>query len=132
MPKFKSYADIECPYCGADQNISHDDGYGCEEDEIHQQECSECEKYFAYSTTIIFSYTAWQAACMNEGDHDFRKTNTYPEEFAELKCKLCGEHKPIEAETSQPDTGSEFELQSCETCLQLTNHLNGICQKCKK
>lgn len=26
----------------------------------------------------------------------------------------------------------DFILQSCETCLQLTNHLHGVCQKCKK
>jgi len=26
---------------------------------------------------------------------------------------------------------SEFEIQSCEVCFQMTNHLNGVCQKCK-
>ena len=25
----------------------------------------------------------------------------------------------------------EFELNFCETCYQMTNHLNGVCQKCK-
>jgi len=25
----------------------------------------------------------------------------------------------------------EFELNFCEKCFQMTNHLNGICQKCK-
>ena len=25
----------------------------------------------------------------------------------------------------------EYELNFCEKCYQMTNHLNGICQKCK-
>ena len=25
----------------------------------------------------------------------------------------------------------EYELGYCENCMQMTNHLNGICQKCK-
>lgn len=25
----------------------------------------------------------------------------------------------------------EFELEFCEVCYQMTNHLNGECQKCK-
>jgi len=32
---------VNCPYCGAEQEICHDDGYGYEEDVLHQQECSE-------------------------------------------------------------------------------------------
>ena len=26
---------------------------------------------------------------------------------------------------------SEFELNYCEKCIQMTNHLDGVCQKCK-
>jgi len=25
----------------------------------------------------------------------------------------------------------EFDLEFCEDCMQMTNHLDGICQKCK-
>ena len=25
------YSDVECPYCGAEQEINHDDGYGYDE-----------------------------------------------------------------------------------------------------
>ncbi len=25
----------------------------------------------------------------------------------------------------------DFELQFCESCFQMTNHLDGVCQKCK-
>ena len=33
------YCAVECPYCGADVEINHDDGYGLEEDLIFKQEC---------------------------------------------------------------------------------------------
>ena len=38
--------DVYCPYCGAEQEINHDDGYGYEEDRRYQQQCGECEKTF--------------------------------------------------------------------------------------
>lgn len=30
------------------------------------------------------------------------------------------------------DKPKEFELAYCSQCIQMTNHLNGVCQKCKK
>jgi len=39
------------------------------------------------------------------------------------------ENQEIEKQFGYGD--AEFELQSCEVCFQMTNHLNGICQKCK-
>jgi len=27
--------DVECPYCGAEQEINHDDGQGYDEDVLH-------------------------------------------------------------------------------------------------
>jgi hypothetical protein len=48
--------DVECPYCGHPQNINHDDGYGYDESKTYEQECPECEKAFAYTTWIHFSY----------------------------------------------------------------------------
>jgi len=87
--------DVKCPYCGSEQEICHDDGYGYEEDRIHTQECSKCEKIFTYRTRISFDYEASKADCRNGGEHDFQKTNTYPPEFAKLRCSVCGEEKPI-------------------------------------
>ena len=31
--------DVDCPYCKAEQDINHDDGYGYEEDGMYEQEC---------------------------------------------------------------------------------------------
>jgi hypothetical protein len=27
---------------------------------------------------------------------------------------------------------NDFDLAFCDKCFQMTNHLNGVCQKCKK
>ena len=65
--------DVECPYCGAEQDIDHDDGYGYEEDETYQQECSECEKVFSYTTSVSYSYEVSKAPCLNGGEHDMSR-----------------------------------------------------------
>jgi len=90
--------DVRCPYCNEYNEINHDDGYGYEEDELHQQECSKCEKTFVYTTFISFSYTSYQADCLNGAEHKFEKTITYPPEFARLRCTDCGEEKQIGVE----------------------------------
>ena len=87
--------DTNCPYCGADVEINHDDGYGYSEDDLHQQECGDCGKTFTYTTVIHFSYSPRKADCLNGGEHDYHKTATYPPEFARLRCKTCGDERPL-------------------------------------
>ena len=87
--------DVECPYCGAGQEINHDDGQGYAEDELHQQECSACEKTFVFWTTISFDYSPQKADCLNGSEHDYEKTHTYPPEAARLRCKMCGDEKSL-------------------------------------
>lgn len=48
--------DVECPYCGADLDINHDDGYGYDEGEKYKQKCYACGKVFAFTTTIWLLY----------------------------------------------------------------------------
>ena len=102
------YSDAECPYCGKEIEIDHDDGYGYEEDELYQQECSHCEKTFTYNTSISFSHDTQQAECLNGGEHDFKKTHTYPPEFAEMRCNMCGERKPIHTEKESEKRGDSM------------------------
>ena len=45
--------DVECPYCGKEQEICHDDGYGYDESEIYEQECDDCGRCYTYTTSII-------------------------------------------------------------------------------
>lgn len=87
--------DTNCPYCGADVEINHDDGYGYSEDELHQQECGDCGKTFTYTTMINFRYRPRKADCLNGGEHDYRKTVTCPPEFARLRCKMCDDERPL-------------------------------------
>lgn len=40
-------------------------------------------------------------------------------------------HYPIHAQLSTPSPRTGYELHHCLRCYQMTNHLNGVCQKCK-
>ena len=91
--------DVNCPYCGAGQEICHDDGHGLEEDVLHQQECSKCDKTFVFTTGIIFVYEAQKADCLNGGEHKWKPTQTYPVEFTMMRCSDCDEERsPTESE----------------------------------
>ena len=91
-------ADIKCPYCDADQDINHDDGYGYSEDHLHQQECFSCYMTFAYSTRIRFSYEAHKAPCLNGEEHDWQHTCTFPKEHTRMVCKTCDDERPMSEE----------------------------------
>lgn len=64
--------DVECPYCEAELEINHDDGYGYAEDQKHQQICGSCDKTFVYTTSISFHYRTGKADCLNGQPHDMR------------------------------------------------------------
>lgn len=93
--------DVECPFCGADQEIIHDDGYGYSEDDMHQQQCSACRKTFGYRTSISFYYEAHVLPCLNGAPHNFSPTFTVPIEHTKMECE-CGERRrPTPAELQQ-------------------------------
>lgn len=93
--------DVKCPYCGLEQDINHDDGYGYEENTLHRQECS-CGKTFAFTTQIEFYHEAYKAECLNGGEHQYKPTTTFPVEFTEMYCGECGKtRKPTEEEFSK-------------------------------
>ena len=92
-------SDVKCPYCETEQEICHDDGYGYEQEEAHQQECGECEKNFVYYTSISFYYNAEKADCLNGSDHKFKAMSTYPKEYTKMICVDCEERRePTESE----------------------------------
>ena len=94
--------DVKCPYCGHEQDIVHDDGYGYEEDRVFEQECGSCEKVFAYDTSISFYHTAWKADCLNGGEHDWAPARCFPNYWPDRKrCKLCD--KVEEGEMRDPE-----------------------------
>jgi hypothetical protein len=90
--------DIECPYCGHEQDICNDDGHGYSEDEYHQEQCENCEKNFVFTTYISFDYTPQKADCLNDGKHDFKKTTTVPDVFSKMRCTMCAETRDMTEE----------------------------------
>jgi hypothetical protein len=87
--------DTECPYCGADIEINHDDGYGYEENRAYQQHCHECDNNFVYFTTISFSYDTQKADCLNGADHRYKPTHTHPNYFTKMRCEDCEKERNL-------------------------------------
>ena len=69
--------DLECPYCGEGQEVCHDDGAGYAEDESHEMQCSDCDKYFTFQTHISFSYFPEKADCLNDAPHNLTEWRGY-------------------------------------------------------
>ena len=83
--------DINCPYCNGEIENCHDDGFGYEEDELHEQQCHHCDKYFVFMTAIIFDYTAYKADCLNGSDHKLEPVTHNPKVYPDWKrCSDCG------------------------------------------
>ena len=82
-----------CPYCNAEIEIDHDDGYGYEEDNIHEQSCSNCDKTFTFTTSVIYYYELNKCPCKNGGDHDLKQMHGAPRAFfvGREKCIHCDE-----------------------------------------
>ena len=87
--------DLECPYCEKELDINHDDGFGYEEDIKHEMECPYCEKRFVFTTSISFYYEPEKADCLNDGNHDYELTHTYPKEFSKMRCSMCGDEREM-------------------------------------
>tara|TARA_R110002020_G_scaffold472424_1_gene700418 strand:+ start:13673 stop:13963 length:291 start_codon:yes stop_codon:yes gene_type:complete len=85
--------DIQCPYCGKEQDVCHDDGAGYEEDKAHEMECCGCEKTFTFQTHISYDYYPSKADCMNGAPHDFGGWSFVfslnDKNFEDRHCKDC-------------------------------------------
>lgn len=83
--------DVECPYCGEEVEICHDDGYGYDEEKVHEQNCYHCGQNFAYETSISFRYEAKQADCLNGAPHDMEPVIHVPRCWPNWRrCTACG------------------------------------------
>lgn len=91
-------SDIDCPYCGHSQEVCHDDGFGYEEGINHEMECYECEKNFVFQTCISFNYYPEKADCLNDGDHNFKPTVTFPRQHTKMACTMCDEKRDCTAD----------------------------------
>lgn len=88
-------SDLNCPYCNAGLDINHDDGFGYDQDLIHEMECSECEKSFVFTTHISFNYYPEKADCLNGEPHDYHLTQTEPKCVSEMFCQFCGDRRKL-------------------------------------
>jgi len=87
--------DVECPYCETWNEVCHDDGQNYEEDTKHEMECCNCEKRFVFTTSISFYYESESAECLNDGNHDFKPTRTWPKICTKMRCTMCDEERPL-------------------------------------
>jgi predicted RNA-binding Zn-ribbon protein involved in translation (DUF1610 family) len=87
--------DVKCPYCGEEQDINHEDGYGYSEGETFHQECKSCGKSFAYETQRIFHYDVRKADCLNKHRHKWHLTTTIPKCATRMMCPDCGEYREL-------------------------------------
>ena len=110
------YDDINCPYCGAGQEINHDDGFGYEENVKHQMHCGECDKNFVFTTSISYNYEPEKADCLNSTDHKFNLTHTAPREFSKMACDYCA----IERELTDQERDS-FQIGTRESYIESLN-----------
>jgi hypothetical protein len=82
--------DIECPYCGHEQEICNDDGHGLEEDIRHEEQCEKCKKFFVFTTYVSFHYTPYKADCLNGGEHKLEPVFHIPKHWPDwVRCKDC-------------------------------------------
>jgi len=100
--------DVECPYCGEEVEIDHDDGYGYEEGEIFQQECEHCGKVFTYTTSITYYHDAYKAPCLNGEPHSWKDIYGYPTGYQSnrQRCEYCNEESLKDA-TLQYDSKTD-------------------------
>lgn len=86
-------SDLNCPYCDADLDVCHDDGFGYEEGKAHEMECDECRKTFTFQTHISFNYYPEKADCLNGSPHpftDWEKLWEHEEKKTEYRrCTTC-------------------------------------------
>lgn len=86
-------SDMNCPYCNAEQDVNHDDGEGYDESQKHEHECSECGKNFTFRTTITYRYEPAKADCLNDGNHQWYPSKTYPKHHTRMLCRTCDDFR---------------------------------------
>ena len=101
-------SDIECPYCGHEQEVCHDDGQGYSEGQLHEMDCYECEKTFTFSTSISYHYEPNKADCLNGGEHNYKPTRTIPKAYTRMSCSECErKRQPTDKEKVEFDIPSK-------------------------
>jgi NAD-dependent SIR2 family protein deacetylase len=64
-------SDIECPYCGHEYELDHDDGSFYEDGKLEEDQCPECEKFFLVYTSVTYYHEGSKADCLNGAPHNW-------------------------------------------------------------
>jgi hypothetical protein len=89
-------SDVTCPCCKHEQEINHDDGYGYEDGETHEQECTNCTCIFNFTTSISFNYNVY----CGDGEHMIIPSKLSSEVE---KCENCDLFRLVEDENKGGD-----------------------------
>ena len=94
---------IDCPYCGEENEINHDDGFGYEENVNHEMECRHCNKVFMFTTSISYSFEPFATPCLNteEDSHEWKLSMTFPREFSRMVCQHCEKKRQLTPEEKE-------------------------------
>jgi hypothetical protein len=90
--------DMDCPYCGNGVDNNTDQW---EPEATHEMQCPHCEKYFVFTISYIPFYDVEKADCLNGSEHNHQPMTTYPVEFTEMRCTMCGDMRKPTAEEWQ-------------------------------
>ncbi len=84
-------ADLFCPYCDAALEVCHEDGFGYDEDRLHEMTCWSCGKNFVFTTSIHYYYEARKADCLNGEQHKLvPSTGAKYSGFKDwVRCETC-------------------------------------------
>ena len=117
--------DIQCPYCEQWLEINHDDGFGYAEGVKHEQECGHCGKYFVFETSVIFCYEAEQADCLNDGEHQYKPSFTFPVERTQMQCTSCDHRRACTTDELQLVMEERLKCPTTDTAPNGSEHENG-------
>lgn len=100
-------ADLYCPYCDEACEVNHDDGAGYAEDVTHEMQCSSCDKYFVFHTSITFHYSPEKADCLNGEPHNMKPVISSAKDMWPdwKRCEDCGHEE--KGRFVQPDRMKE-------------------------
>lgn len=112
-------ADLNCPYCNAEIEICHDDGFGCQPEILHEYECPVCDKRFVFSVEWTINHYPQKADCLNDGKHDYQLTDTTPVEFSKMECAMCGKSRELTQSERE-----QFNIPSKQSYIDSLNQLS--------
>ncbi len=82
---------LNCPYCNHEQEKYIENPRG--ENELHETQCESCEKYFQFSYSIMITFEAHKADCLNTGKHKYKPNVCSHIPATRMECQICGDTK---------------------------------------